>query len=220
MTAKDLINDLYPPLKVSDSGLKAISWMEEFRLEHIPLVDGYQYLGMVTEEDLLRLNAIDQPIANQTLSLIRPFVKSNQPVFEVVKTLSKDKLTAVPVLDEANHYAGVITLADILRHYNNSGLFEDSNGVIVLSVGAKNYSLTEIASIVENESALIISSYITPNVEEETLDVTLKINRQDLTRIIASFERHGIEVREQYHQSEFIDDIKTRYDSLMNFLGI
>ena len=220
MIAKDLINDSFPPLKLSDSGLKAINWMEEFRLEHLPLVDSVNYIGLASEEDILKLSALDQPLANHNLPLIRPFVRYNQPVFEVVKLISKDKLTIVPVLDAADHYIGLVTLQDILKHYSESGIFEDANGGLVLEVGAKSYSLSEIAHIIESEDGKIISSYITPNPENETIDITIKINQRELSRILASFSRHGYFVKEHYHQNEFMDDIKSRYDSLMNYLGI
>jgi CBS domain-containing protein len=220
MIAKELINDSFPPLKLSDSGLKALNWMEEFRLEHLPIVDGVNYIGLASEEDILKLSSLDQPLAHHNLPLIRPFVRFNQPVFEVVKIISKDKLTIIPVLDQADHYTGLITLNDVLKHYSDSGIFEDGTGVIVLEVGAKSYSLSEIASLVETEGARILSSYTTPNPENETLDLTLKINQLELSRILASFNRRGFYVKEYYHQSEFLDDVQSRYDSLMNYLGI
>ena len=64
MIAKDLINDSFPPLKLSDSGLRALNWMEEFRLEQLPLVDGLNYIGLASEEDILRLSSLDQPLAS------------------------------------------------------------------------------------------------------------------------------------------------------------
>ena len=220
MTAKELINDSFPPLKLSDTGLKALNWMEEFRLEHFPIVDGLNYVGLISEVDILKLNSLDQPLANNNLPLIRPFVKYNQPVFEVVKLISQDKLTVVPVIDANGHYIGLITLNDILKHYSDSGLFDDTAGVIVLEVGIKGYSISEIAHLIENENARILSLYNTPNPENETIDLTIKINQPELSRILASFTRHGYIVKEHYHQSEFVDDLKSRYDSLMNFLGI
>lgn len=220
MIAKELINDSFPPLKLNDTGLKALNWMEEFRLEHLPIVDGLSYRGLISEDDILKLNSLDQPLANHNLPLIRPFVKFNQPVFEVVKLISHDKLTVVPVIDAAGNYIGLITLNDVLKHYSDSGLFDDTAGVIVLEVGLKGYSISEIAHLIENENARILSLYNTPNPENETIDLTIKINQPELSRILASFSRHGYIVKEHYHQSEFVDDLKSRYDSLMNFLGI
>jgi len=220
MIAKDLINDSYPPLKLSDSGLKAINWMEEFRMEHLPIVDGLKYVGLASEEDILRVSSLDQPLGNSSLSLIRPFVAEDQPVFEVVKVMSQEKLTLVPVLDSVETYLGVITLSDILKHYSESGIFEDTNGVIVLEVGTNDYVLSEIARIVENEDGKIISAYITPDADHEHFDVTLKINQFELSRILASLTRHGYNVKEHYQHNELMDDLKSRYDSLMNYLGI
>lgn len=220
MIAQDLINDSFPPLKLGDTGLKAITWMEEFHVEHLPIVNGVEYVGLATEEDILKLRSLEQPLENQSLPLIKPFVRFNQPIFEVVKRMSKDRLTLTPVLDEGDHYIGVITLSDILKHYAESGLFEDANGVIVLEIPAKDYLLSEIAHLVESENGKIISSYVTPNPEKENLDLTLKINQPDLSRILSSFSRHGYTVKEHYHQNEFMEDIQSRYDSLMNYLGI
>ena len=90
MIAKELINDSFPPLKVSDTGLKAINWMEEFRVEHLPIVDGLNYVGLISEEDVLKLNSLEQPFANQSYSLIKPSIRFDRPVFEVVKVMSKE----------------------------------------------------------------------------------------------------------------------------------
>jgi hypothetical protein len=79
--------------------------------------------------------------------------------------------------------------------------------------------MSEIAHLIEDEDARILSLYITPNTENETIDLTIKINQPELTRILSSFTRHGYIVKEHYHQSEFVDDLKSRYDSLMNYLG-
>lgn len=220
MIARELINDSYPPLKLSDSGLKALNWMEEFRLEHLPIVDSLNYIGLVSEADILKLSALDQPLANHNLPLIKPYVRFNQPVFEIVKVISQEKLTIVPVIDQAGSYIGLVTLKDIIKHYSDSGIFDDATGVIVLEVGVKSYSVSEISRLIENEDARILSLYVTPNAETETLDLTIKINQPELSRILSSFTRHGYLVKEHYHQSEFMDDIQSRYDSLMNYLGI
>lgn len=220
MNARELINDSFPPLKLSDNGLKGLSWMEEFRVEHLPIVDKEKYIGLISEEDILKLSALDQPLETQKLSVIHPFIAANKAVFEVVRSMSKDKLTLIPVLDENERYLGLITLSDVLKHYSDSGIFDDANGVIVLEMSPKNYSMSEIARIIEAEDARIMSSYVTPNALQETLDLTLKINQRELTRVLSSLTRHGYLVKEHYHQSEFTEDLKSRYDLLMNYLGI
>jgi CBS domain-containing protein len=194
--------------------------MEEFHLEHLPIVEGTNYLGLISEQDVLKLDSLERPLVNQQLSLFKPFVKANQPVFEIVKLMAREHLSLIPVIDDENHYLGLINSRDLLKYYKDSGIFEDATGVIVLEMNSRNYSLSEIARIVELEDAKILSSYITPNVENETFDITLKINQVDLSRILSSFSRHGYFVKEHYNQAQFVEDLKSRYDSLIKYLDI
>ena len=218
MLARELINDSYPPLKPVDSGLKALRWMDMFKLEHIPIVEGTKYIGLITEQDVLRLNSMEQPIGDQITTLINPFIKSSQPLYEVVKVMSKDRLSVVPVVDEKHNYLGCITLGDLLHHYRDSGIFEESTGIIILEMKPQDYALSRIAHLVEAEDAKVLSAFTKMDMENEMMDVTLRINQADLTRILASFSRHGIDVKEHYNQSEMAEDLKTRYDSLIKYL--
>ncbi len=222
MLAKDLINDLIPPLKLSDTGLKAMRWMEEFKLDHIPVIEGNRYLGLVSEEDILiKLHSLEQPLGNsENLILSKPAIYFSQPLINVVKLMSKEKIAVVPVLDAQNNYMGVVTMMDVVKHYTDSGMLEGPGGVITLEMTSINYSLSEIARIVEAENGRILNASVTPTGEDDKILVTLKINLDDLSRIISSFERRDYLIKESYHQSEFIDDLKTRYDSLMNYLNI
>jgi acetoin utilization protein AcuB len=220
MIARDLINDSYPPLKPSDTGLKAIRWMEEFHLGHLPIVDGTNYIGLISEQDILKLDSLERPLANQQLPLIKPFVKANQPIFEIVKLIAHEQLTLIPVVDDEKHYLGLISSSDLLRHYKDSGIFDDATGVIVLEMDTRNYSLSEIAHLVELEDAKILSAFVTPQPENDTFDITIKINQVDLSRILSSFSRHGYYVKEHYNQAQFVEDLKSRYDSLIKYLDI
>jgi hypothetical protein len=52
------------------------------------------------------------------------------------------------------------------------------------------------------------------------LDITLKINELDLTRIIRTFERYEYNVKASYPNGLGEDDMQWRYDALMNFLKL
>jgi acetoin utilization protein AcuB len=57
MLAGELISDIIPPLKTSDSGLKALNWMDEFKVSHLPIVNHQAFLGLISDSDILDLNA-------------------------------------------------------------------------------------------------------------------------------------------------------------------
>jgi acetoin utilization protein AcuB len=218
--ARDIITDAIPPLKTSDTGLKALSWMEEFRVFHLPIVNGTEFLGLISEEDILNLNSPEEPIGNHPLSLLRPFVKEDQHIYDVVKLIDKIKVTLIPVLDEEDKYMGLITLPDLMNRIASIGAIQDPGGVIVLELNINDYSLSEIAHIIESNDATILSSYITSHYDSKKMELTMKVNKTDLSRILAAFYRHNYNVKASFHQTEFTDQLKNRFDSFMNYLNI
>ncbi len=56
MTASELISYDIPPLKITDSGEKALDWMEEFKVKDLPVINERQYVGIIEESDVLDRN--------------------------------------------------------------------------------------------------------------------------------------------------------------------
>ena len=220
MLARDLISDSIPPLKTSDTGLKALKWMEEFRMYHLPIVNNVEFLGLISEEDILSMNAPEEAIGNHKLSLIRPFVTEHQHFYEVIKMIASMNLSLVPVLNEEQHYLGAITTADILKKMAESGGLQNPGGIIVLEMNLHDYHLSEIAHIVESNDCLILNSYVSNSTDNSKIDLTLKINKTDISRILSAFYRYNYFVKASYQEKEFFDDMKKRYDSFMNYLNI
>ena len=89
----------------------------------------------------------------------------------------------------------------------------------VLEMNNNDYSLTEIASIVESNETKILSSYIISKPNSTNIEVTIKLNKQDITNIIKDFERHEYKVSASYKEEEADVDFIERYESLMRFLN-
>ncbi len=220
MLAKQFLKDVIPPLKISDTGLKALGWMEEFRLSQLPIINNHEYIGLISEEDILNLNDTSQPISNYKLALISPFVFEYQHIYDVIKLIGDFKIGIVPVLNEQNEYLGVITATEIMENFSNIGAIQNPGGIITLELNIHDYSMTEISNIIESNNASILSLYITSPADSVKLELTIKINKTDLTRILATFNRYNYNVNASFHQSEFSDDMKNRFDSFMNYLNI
>jgi hypothetical protein len=74
--------------------------------------------------------------------------------------------------------------------------------------------------IVEGNDAKILSSYITSSPDSTQLEVTLKINKEDLSAIMQTFTRYNYTIKASFQESTFKDDLKTRYDELMNYINM
>jgi acetoin utilization protein AcuB len=221
MVAKDLISEVIPSLKTSDPGQTALNWMEIFRISHLPIVNNQEFLGLISDADIYDMNQPEEPIGNHALTLFKPYVTTEQHIFEVIGLASRLKLSIVPVLDNKNHYKGVITTNDLIRHIAGFSSMDQPGGIIVLELVERDYTLSQIAQIVESNNVKVLSMYITSPPESTKLEVTLKVNTGDLVSVIRTFERYNYEVKTWVTNSDSMDTFYSeRLDLLMKYLNI
>ena len=221
MLARDLYNDMIAPLKTSDTGEMALAMMEDLRVSHLPIVNDEKLLGVISEQDIYDLNAPEQPLGNHKLSLVRPYVMHMQHLYEVIRVAAAEKLSLVPVLDEKEAYLGSITLMRLIAAMAEAASVRQPGGVIVLEVSDHDYSLSEISRIIESNDAKILSSYIATFPESTKLEVTIKVNRIDLSAIIQTFNRYNYIITASFsEESQWDELLNSRYELLMNYLNI
>lgn len=220
MRGIELISEEITPLKHTDTGDKALQWMSDLKLNHLPVLKNGVFVGLLSEDDLL-----DRSDLSKTLTLLfdhlpRPYVKGTSHIYEVLNIAAIDHLTVVPVLDDKENYLGSITVLSLIYKIADTGSIKEKGGIIVLEMSETDYSLAQISQIIESENAKVLSSFITSDALSKKLELTLKINRLDLGRIIRALERYDYTVKAKYQSDSFDDDMKDRYDELMNYLNI
>ncbi|MCO5232476.1 MAG: CBS domain-containing protein [Chitinophagales bacterium] len=219
MIAHFLIDDSIPSVQVQDSIAKMLSVMEDNLMSSLPVIDEEnKYLGNIHESTLLDI--ID---AHQGITL---FITKEDTVFQeehflnILKSTSLQKNNFLAIINNHGEYIGSLSIRTILQFLSQTKSIEEQGGIIILELKAINYSLTEIARIVESNHASIIHSFVSSSPQSENIFVTIKINKNDLKEIVLSFERFHFHVLEVFHSSEYENDLKDRYDSLMVYLNV
>ena len=221
MLAKDLISEVIPSLRLSDTGQKALNWMEIFRISHLPVVDDHEYIGLISDKSIYDLNLIDKQMEECREYMLLPQIRTNQHIYEVVSVISEWKISVVPVLDLYHQYRGVISVFDVAQHFADLVAVKEPGGVIVLELNPDDYSLAQIGRIVEENDAKILSLYVSRNENLNVMKVTLKVNVIDLSPIIQTFVRYDYTI-----SAAFMDDSKLkdlygdRFDQLMRFMNV
>jgi acetoin utilization protein AcuB len=221
MVALDLISDIIPSLKTSDTGQTALNLMEIYRISHLPIVNNLDFLGLISDSDIYDMNQPAEPIGNHELTLLKPYVRDDQHLFEVIGLAARMKLTVVPVLNDKNHYIGVITTSDLIRHIAGISSMDQPGGIIVLEMIERDYSLSQIAQIIESNNIKVLSMYITSPADSTRLEVTLKVNTTDLLAVIRTFERYNYDVKTWITTNDSLDRFYSeRFDLLMKYLNM
>lgn len=193
--------------------------MNEFHIRHLPIVNNEELLGLLSEDEILDHDA-EEPVGSYRLHLLHTFVRVNDHLYDVMRLVAEYQLTAVPVVDDQKRYIGIITAEDLIRQFAESGSFREPGGLIVLEMSRQDYSLAQLARIVESENAVILSAQINTFPDSPRIEVTLKVNKQNILNIIASFERFDYEVKATFNELEYSDGLRERYDSLISYLNV
>jgi acetoin utilization protein AcuB len=220
MFASELISNSIPPLKTSDSVQKALERMTEFKLYHLPIVNETQFLGLLAEEELIEVRDTEQAIGSLPLSILNPFVYEDAHIYDIIRLVHQVHLSVVPVLDYKKNYLGLISINNLLDYTADIYAVKEPGGIIVLEISNRNNSLSHMAQIVEADNAQILSSYVQSFPDSTKLEVTLKINKTELSGIIASFERYNYQVKAVFNSTISDNGTEDRYNSFMNYLNV
>ncbi len=220
MIARQLISSGITPLKTSDTGRRALHLMEELKLSHLPIVNNEAFLGLIGEKDIYDLNHFDEPLGNHKLSLLNPFVNEHQHLYEVLETIGKHELSLIPVLSDSKKYLGCISLQNLLKFLTRTLSIDNPGGVIVLEMSMNDYSMTEVANIVESNDAKLLSSFVVSHKDSTKMELVIKVSRTELGNILQTFDRYGYLVKATFGEHVDEEDLQERYDSLMNYLNI
>jgi predicted transcriptional regulator len=216
--ASAFIDPSIVPLKISDSVAIAIDFFKEFSVRQLPVVQDNICIGILSldeiEEELADIPVLD------FINLSYSFASTYDHIYEVMRAISEQSVTLFPIIDENNNYLGCITLASLFKNYVNCAAFSQPGSIVVLEMDKKNYSLAEIARIVESENKVILSSLLSSNAESDRLEITLKLNSAQIQNLLSTFERFGYNIKATFDEEDVKDTLKNRYESLMTYLNV
>ena len=100
-------------------------------------------------------------------------------------------------------------------------LEQEASCFIQLEMGTYDYSLSEIARIVEENDAKIIGLAVDGIPEEPgRIMVSILVNQSDCEAIVKSFYRYNYNIINTFSSPEEDDDLRDRYALLMRYLNV
>jgi len=221
MIAKDFINPMLPVLKSTDTVGKAMNLMEEYRIGQLPIVNDSEYRGLINQDIIMDADE-GLPLLALQPEFGEVVVSENQHVLEILALTQKFNLQIVVVLDEAQRFAGIISVNELLNQFSKNLGTQELGAVLEIAVENRSYSLSEISRLIESNNTKIISSYYSSgSFSDDTKDIlTLKLNRQDITSVLATLARYEYDVVGAYNFDTIESPDRERYDLLMKYLEL
>jgi acetoin utilization protein AcuB len=220
MIAKDLLTHEVLSLSLSDTGLTALHLFDEFKVSHLPIVNSNDYIGLVSEDEIYSANSFEETLENHNLKFQKISVFYSQHAYVVIRLFAEYKLSLLPVVDDNNLFLGCITLPALVENLSTITAVDNPGGIIVLELNINDFSLTEIAQIIESNDARLLSLYMKSQPDSIRSELTLKVNRMDIQPIIQTFLRYNYTIKASFFESDYTDSLRERYNMLMTYLNI
>jgi len=220
MIAGNILSQRLFPLRPKDSIAFAREVMSEYEVAYLPVVEEKHHLGYISSADLLDAEPTDAPIDGLLDKAEQAIVIYDTHLFEIIKIFSKINSTVVSVLDEKENFIGIITAKELVKSIASLNGFSEEGSILTLEMGIQDYSLSEIARLIEYNDAKILSSYVHVDNTKGKLYLSLKLNTKEIKSIVGTFQRYDYKVVASYFNESDISGLKNRYDQLMKYLDL
>jgi len=203
-----------PVLALTDQVARALDVMDEFKLMRLPVVEEDVYKGTVSEETLLELDpsalVAEAPFAQDAVAM-------DLHLYDVVARMGWADVDVLPVVHQGL-YRGSVDRASVMRFLAKRAGWGFPGSTLVLEVLPKDLSPAELVRIVEADGAQITSFNVAPVDDSEFLEVTFKVNTEEIESLLSTLRRHEYTVQSFYNAPELEDEMRARFDAFMRYL--
>lgn len=220
MLTVDLSSQSLPYLRLQDKVYQALQLMNDNQVTHLPIVEGEKYIGLISEDDLLLAENDNAALSELQQSFASTAVKSDEHFLKAIQVAAENGLSVVPIIDNDNDIAGAVAYSDLLKHASDFMSLNEPGGLIVLEMPSNQYSFSEISKILETNDAQITQLNTLNNPETGIMRITIRINKPDVSDIVAAFQRYEYDVKYFFGEELYVNELRNNYDNLMNYLKI
>lgn len=214
----DFINNKIKPLNTTESVADAQDLFAEYPFSHFPVLENGVYIGCAGSEDI-DLMEIEKTMNDMRYTFDRFFVRDTTIWLDVLEVFAKNETNIMPVLDSENKYLGYYEITDIIQFFHQTPFLKEDGGILVVEKGVADYTMSEVAQIVESNNGRLLGSFIS-EANLEKVQITLKISLGGLSEIIQTFRRYNYEIISEHQEDAYLNTLKDRSDYLDKYLNI
>lgn len=220
MLTRELLSQTLPFLRPHDKVYQALQMMNDNHVAHLPIVDGDKFAGIISEDDLMQAENDNSPVSSLQQSFANVSVKEDEHFLKAVQVAADSGLSVVPVVTDENELIGTVAYNDLLKFSSEFMSLSEPGGLIVLEMESNQYSFNEISKLLEINDAQITQLNTSNDPETGLMQVTIRINKPEISDIVATFQRYEYNVKYSFGEELYTNELRSNYDNLMNYLKI
>lgn len=218
MKLSDIINNNVRALDKNDSIGHALDEFEKYGYDFLPVLSNGELVCCLHREAIIDhsdFEIIQDVIQCEDLF----FANIELSIFDVMRLFAINATNILPVVDLERKYLGTVLVEDLLNQIGNTPFVLEKGGVLIVRKSMREYSISEIANIVESENAKILG-ILTSDFVDNDIVLTIKINQMRLANIETALKRFGYSIVDSYYENKNFNNLQDRYNQLMNYLDI
>lgn len=218
MIVNTLLSPTTPALTVGDAVGQALFRMTEHGVGHLPVVSAEgQLLALVSEEALREQSSPDTPL----LALIGTgpaFVTPEAHIFDAAHMMLRHDLSVLPIATAQGEYLGLVQRAAVFSQLAHMLATEETGAIVVLEASARDFSLAQLAHVVEQNDVRILSVSTEEDLEADVMRATLKLNVNDTARVRHLMEHLDYKIVGVFDEMD--DDLQERVEEFVRYLEV
>jgi len=214
----DFLSNTVKPLRTTDTVADAQDLFAEYPFSHFPVLEEGVYIGCAIAEDT-ELMDIETTMADLRYNFERFFVRDTTIWLDVLEVFAKNETNLLPVLNAENTYLGYYEITDIITMFHQTPFLKEEGGILVVEKGITDYSMSEVAQIVESNNGRLLGFFIS-QADIQKVQITLKISLGGLSEIIQTFRRYNYDIISEHQEDAYLNTLKDRSDYLDKYLNI
>lgn len=215
---KDYITNDYKAIDAQETIGSVQDFFGDLSFSHFPVIEDEIFVGSIAAEDIETFDS-DKKINDYKYVLEHFFARTDMIWLDVLEVFAKNHTNLVPILDENNKYIGYYEIEDIIKFFHETPFLKEPGVIIIVSKTTVDYSMSQIAQIVESNNGKLAGLFIS-NSNVDTTEITIKINGGSLNETIQTFRRYNYEIISEHNEDNYIKTLKDRSDYLDKYLNM
>ncbi|WNW00778.1 CBS domain-containing protein [Tenacibaculum sp. HL-MS23] len=219
MNVNEFILKEIKALTLKSTVKSALKVCKDLPITHIPIVENGKLIGCLPESDVHTIENKEDLLSEYTYLLDHFYSNEKTTLLDLIVLFADNDCNLIPVLDKDMNYVGYYELSDILDAFADSPFLHNESETLIIEKNKNDTSMGEIAQIVETNGGKLLGLY-TSSENQDNIQVTLKINTEEINEIIQTFRRYDYNVITKHEDDFYLEELKDRASYLKKYLDM